>query len=139
MEFSKKKLFKSIKQKYSHTHPGYLRYAKEEIDKIVDEAEINDSFYNEYYHLKRDIELKSIFLSSIGIAALISVAVSYALNVEGNGNYLGYIVILTIGMVMAMVLAINSATKQGCVLEPYLLEKMKKKIWSESTVNIKEA
>lgn len=139
MEFSKKELFKRINKKHSHAHPGYLRHAKEEIDKVVDEAEINDSFYKEYYHLKRDMELKSIFLSSIGIAALMSVAVSYALNVESDGNYLGYIVILMIGMVMAMGLAINSVTKQGCVLEPYLLEKMKKKIWSESTVNIREA
>ena len=139
MNFSRKELFKNINSKHSPKCPCYLRCAKEEIDSTLEKATLNDDFYKEYYHLKRDIELRSVFLSSIGIAALMSVAVSYALNVGNNGSYLGYIVILMIGMVMAMGLAINSVTKQGCVLEPYLLEKMKMKIWSESTVNIKEA
>ena len=61
---------------------SYLRRAKGEIDRAVEEVNIDDNFYIEYYRLKRDIELRNVYLTSVGIAALVSVVVAYALEVE---------------------------------------------------------
>lgn len=133
MSFSRKNLFKNINSKHMPKSESYLRRAKGEIDRAVEEANIDDNFYIEYYRLKRDIELRNVYLTSVGIAALVSVVVAYALEVEKTIGFVGYIVILVIGMLMAMVLAFNSITKQGCVLEPYLLDRMEKKIWTDAT------
>ena len=115
-----------------------MRCAKEEIDSAIEKVDVNDVFYEEYYRLKRDIELRDIYLTSVGMATITGLVVTYALEVEKMVGYVGYIVILIVGMVMAMVLAFNSITKQGCVLQPYLLEKMEKKIWTDISVNVEK-
>lgn len=139
MDFSRKELFRNINSKHAHKCPCYLRCAKEEIDSSIEMADVNDAFYQEYYRLKRDIELRSVYVTSVGMAAIVSVVVAYALEVEKTIGAVGYIVILVIGMLMAMAVAFNSITKQGCVLEPYLLEKMEKKIWEDATTNDESA
>lgn len=128
MEFLREELFRKINNEHSPKCPCYLRSAKERIDKAVDDAEINDSFYKEYYHLKRDIEFRNLCYPSVPLAILTGVAVTYAIEAEKQIGWIGYLGILITCAVVAMVISFHSITKQSCVLEPYLLEKMEKKI-----------
>ena len=130
MEFSREELFRKINNEHSPKCPCYLRSAKDKIDKAVDDAEINDSFYNEYYHLKRDIEFRNQCYTPVPLALLTGLAVTFAIEKWKQLGWIYYLAILVVCAVIVMVISLKSITKQNCVLEPYLLEKMEKKLWS---------
>lgn len=124
LSFSRKKLFKTINNEVSYRNPGFIRYALSKIDTEVDSAVIDDSFCNEYYKLKKKVEVIDANFLTIFLSVLISGVFSLV-----NGLTTAGLVLVVIALLILIFWLLDySVTKQGCVLEPYLLKCMEDKI-----------
>lgn len=135
MEFSTRKLFKSINDKISFKNDNYIRSALDQIDFLIENAEVNDSFCNEYYKLKRKLEIVDPNIPNVFIGILTSAIISLALQA-----YILFIILIAILLciVAALIILFSHVTKQNLVLEPYLLKKMEEKIYNRSKTLIVE-
>ena len=126
MAFSKRQLFKEIHKQVSFKTENYIHTALELIDLAMENEEVTDSFYNEYFKLKRNLELIYPNLININIGIITSIIVSLAL----EASLLVFLILIPIAFIVSLWILFNYATKQGTVLEPYLLKKMEEKISS---------
>ncbi len=134
MEFSRRKLFKSINDQFSFKDDNYIRFALNQIDFAIENEEVTDSFCNEYYKLKRDLEFIYPNLPNIVIGIITSIIVSLAL----EANILVFAILIPLGLIFSIWMLYNHITKQSAVLEPYLLKKMEEKIYNRSKTLIVE-
>lgn len=124
MAFSKRQLFKSIHAQVSFRDDSYIQTALELIDLAMKNEEVTDSFNNEYFKLKRNLELIYPNLININIGIVTSIIISLAL----EASLLVYLILIPIAFIVSLWILFTYATKQGTVLEPYLLKKMEEKI-----------
>lgn len=131
MNFSKKKLFRKINTEIRFSNPEYVRYALSTIKLEVESAAIDDSFCNEYYKLKKKIDIIDGNYMSVFLSVLISGSFLLA-----SGLTIVGLVLFSAALLSFLYWFIdNNVTKQGCVLEPYLLKCMEDKI-SKSTIEL---
>ena len=129
--FSKKKLFRRINDEIRFSNPEYVRYALSKIKAEVESAPIDDSFCNEFYKLKKKIDIivgnyQSIFLS---------VLISGTFSLVSGLNVIGLVLFSAALLLFLYWFIDNNVTKQGCVLEPYMLKCMEDKI-AKSTIEL---
>ena len=129
MSFSRKKLFKSINKQFNQRCANYIVEALEQIDIAVANEEISHSFVSEYYKLKRKIEVVGTNLPNIFIGILTSTIISFAV----QANIIVFAILITRCIIFALWILLNYATKQGVILEPYLLKRMEEKINEDHT------
>lgn len=132
MEFSRRKLFRLINHQFSYNDKDYIRAALEQIDFARDKAEVTDSFCNEFYKLKRNLELSYPNIPNILIGIITSIVVSVAL----EANKIIFAILIPISLCFSLWILFNHATKQGTVLEPYLLKKMEEKSMSIQKIQL---
>ena len=126
MSFSKRQLFKAIHKQISFKAENYIQTALDLIDLAIENEEVTDSFYNEYFKLKRNLELIYPNLININIGIITSIIVSLAL----EASLLVFLILTPIAFIVSLWILFTYTTKQGTVLEPYLLKKMEEKISS---------
>ena len=125
MNFSRRKLFRSINAQFSYKDEGYISAALEQINYAMAQEEVTDTFCNEYYKLKRDLEIIYPNIPNIIIGIIVSLVVSCTI----DANAIVFVFLISLGLVLSLWMLFNYATKQGTVLEPYLLKKMEDKIY----------
>lgn len=68
------------------------------------------------------------------LAILTGVIVSLALDAKDEIGFWGYCVVIAIGTAISVAISKLSISKQSCILEPYLLNKMEEKIANEKSI-----
>lgn len=128
MSFSVRTLFKEINKKYDSRCQGYIKCAMDEIDKIFENIEIDDTFYNEYYKLKRITETINSIFGIVLSSVLTGTVVSLAIEAEKELGILGFTIFIFLGILVCIFVVKQFPTKQRNVLEPYVLKKMEELI-----------
>lgn len=131
MDFSRKQLFREINKNKHYLKDEYIKEGIVAIENAINTADVNDNFYNEYYKLKRLIELQTTLENSLMIGILASLVVSLAMKAEENAGFLGYFLTLAIGILIGTGVLYFFNNKQFCILQPYLLKKMEEKMEKE--------
>lgn len=134
MSFSRKNLFKEINKKHDFHCNGYILCGMRAIDEALKKETVDDVFCNEYYKLKKNIENRNTYYHSIMLAILTGVIVSLALDAKDEIGFWGYCVVIAIGTAISVAISKLSISKQSCILEPYLLNKMEEKITNEKSI-----
>lgn len=128
MNFSIKGLFKDINKKCDRHCNGYIECAMDEIDAAFENVEIDTEFYNEYYKLKRDIEIRNLIFNAVLTGVLTGAVVSLAFEAEKKLGFLVVTILLFFGILVCTFVVKQFPTKRSAVLEPYILGKMEKMI-----------
>lgn len=124
MGFSKKQLFREINEGKRYLKPDYIRASMDKIDRAVEDAELDDAFFEEYYKLKKWLDGMSTQFPAIIVGLIPSAIISFSFNSFTLGAVFALLVIAGV----CLWLVDYSITKQWCVLEPYLLKKMRERI-----------
>lgn len=128
MSFSRKELFEKINKNKHYVKDDYIKNGINAIEDAISDANIDDNFYNEYYKLKRMIELQKTFDNSIMLGIVASLVVSLAIKAFEDVGFICYLLVLALGTIVGIVITIHSHNKQNCILQPYLLKIMEEKI-----------
>lgn len=126
--FSKKMLMKSINHKCDYHCNGYIQCALNQIDRALDEAVVDDDFYNEFFKLKRNLEFYNMGHLPIVVSFSVSMVTTMFSDLAENWILWVTLIAAFIGLLACYFVVRQLWTKQGCVLEPYLLKKMEEKI-----------
>lgn len=141
MSFSRKNLFSEIRTRCeSFKDEDYLKNAIAIIDSTVEIAEVDDTFLNEYYKLKRGIIFENTYSSTVVLGFIVGLIGSFAAAVADIFDAAGvpeivkaygtevFIAVIIFGLAICGFVLYNGLNKQNCVLYPYLAKKMEDKI-----------
>lgn len=141
MSFSKKDLFSEIRTRCEpFKNEDYLKNAIAIIDSTVETAEVDDTFLNEYYKLKRGIIFENTYSSTVvlgfivGLIGFFSAAVADIFDAAGVPKIVKaygtevFIAVIVFRLAICGFVLYNGLNKQNCVLYPYLARKMEDKI-----------
>ena len=128
MSFSKKRLFREINKEKRYLEPGYIRESMDRIDQAVENAELDNNFFEEYYKLKKSLDGVNIQLPAIIVGLIPSAILSFSFRSFTIGAMFALMALAGV----SLWLVDRGITKQMCVLQPYLLNKMSERIEKRS-------
>ncbi len=135
MGFASKDILANLDKKYSSRNPQYLMDGKRMIDEAVAKAEVDGAFLEEYFKLKKKVELDNQVLV-IAVAIFTGLAVSFSFDLLGSPatplnivvQITSFLVVLSAGLWSCCTLVQRWAFTKEQFLKSYLLHRMEEKL-----------
>lgn len=136
MGFASKEILANLDKKYSSRNPQYLMGGKRMIDEAVAKAEVDGAFLEEYFKLKKKVELdKQVVAIAVSIIGGLAVSFAFDLLLETVVSLLnvfvqiaGYLLILFAGTKVSYALIRKFLFTKEHFLKSYLLHRMEEKL-----------
>ena len=129
MDESLKTIYKRIKRQCNGDESKAIAKTLKELDRYVEKAEINDSFYANYCSKKKILLVHSTITPNLLLGTYVSIFASFAVNELSNGKLVNYIIICFFGLLISYISTIKLLTTVPLtVLYPYVVSKMEEKI-----------
>lgn len=106
--------------------------AKKEIDNFIEKAVIDDSFYENYYNVKRLIQVHNTISPGLLTGLYTGMIITVSFKFLDSHNIMGYIFFLLGSIAISYFASIRClASVPNCILYPHMLKRMEEKLEKE--------
>lgn len=106
--------------------------AKKEIDNFIENAVIDDSFYENYYNVKRLIQVHNTISPGLLTGLYTGMIITVSFKFLDSHNIIDYILFLLGSIAISYFASIRClASVPNCILYPHMLKRMEEKLEKE--------
>ena len=106
--------------------------AKLEIDSLIEKAVLDDSFYENYYNIKRLIQVHNTISPGLLTGLYTGMIITVSFKFLDNNNIVGYVLFLLVSVIISYFASIRClASVPNCILYPHMLKRMEEKLEKE--------
>lgn len=130
-----KSAYRRLKKQNDGIKEKAIVAVKKEIDYLIENAVIDDSFYENYYNTKRLIQVHNTISPGLLTGIYTGMIITISFKFLDSHNIIGYILFLLGSVIISYFASIRClASVPNCILYPHMLKRMEDKLEKEEQV-----